>query len=104
MYWKNLDTTTAVMSVKLGTSSLRPGGAVREAALACSCTFKTLSWVGLIIHPLRPIDPGAAKPYGSPSGTISGVVGQTHTNVRDGNLAVVIAHEELMHCGVKVLT
>lgn len=32
-------------------------------------------------------------------GGASGAVDQTHTNVRAGTLAVVIAHDELMHCG-----
>lgn len=51
---------------------------------------------GLIIHPLPPSFPRASKPYGCPSGTISGVTYQAHTNVRDGTEAVVIVHEELI--------
>lgn len=44
MYWKILDTTT-LNPVKSGLSSPRTGDAVRETALACSCTFRTVSWV-----------------------------------------------------------
>lgn len=59
---------------------------------------------GLIIHPLPPFFPRASKPYGSPSGTTSGVADQAHTNVRDGTEAVVIAHEELIASWRHVLT
>lgn len=94
MYWQILDTPT----LRFLSRAFGPPG---RGAPVCGCPRLFLHVQDGIVggsttHPsITTHLSRAAKPYGIPSGTASGVVDQTHTNVRDGTQAVVIAHEEL---------
>lgn len=97
MYWQILDTPT----LRFLSRAFGPPAGVRLPSPVLARSRRYRGWIdhpSITTHVSR-----AANPYGTPSGTASGVVDQTHTNVRDGTQAVVIAHEEL-NCTVALLS